>query len=83
VIKLLLDQALPRTTASLLGAAGIDTLHVGEIGYATADDVDILQRGREDQRVIVTLDADFHALLALRRSLTAYALKGLDGEPSG
>jgi predicted nuclease of predicted toxin-antitoxin system len=65
VIKLLLDQGLPRTAASLLRTAGVDTIHVGEIGYASADDADILQRGREDERVVVTLDADFHALLAL------------------
>jgi predicted nuclease of predicted toxin-antitoxin system len=65
VIKLLLDQGLPRTAAALLCAAGIDTVHVGEIGYASADDADILQRARDDGRVVVTLDADFHALLAL------------------
>jgi predicted nuclease of predicted toxin-antitoxin system len=29
-----------------------------------ADDIDILQRARTEQRVCVTLDADFHALLA-------------------
>ena len=29
-----------------------------------ADDIDILQRAREEQRVCVTLDADFHAILA-------------------
>jgi predicted nuclease of predicted toxin-antitoxin system len=32
---------------------------------SAADDTDILQRAREDERVVVTLDADFHALLAL------------------
>jgi predicted nuclease of predicted toxin-antitoxin system len=64
-MKLLLDQGLPRSAARLLSAAGIDTIHVGDIGYATAEDVAILQRGRDEGRVIVTLDADFHALLAL------------------
>ncbi len=44
---------------------GIDTVHVGEIGYATAEDAAILQLSRDEQRVVVTLDADFHALLAL------------------
>jgi predicted nuclease of predicted toxin-antitoxin system len=30
-----------------------------------ADDVDIMRRAREDARVCVTLDADFHSLLAV------------------
>jgi predicted nuclease of predicted toxin-antitoxin system len=64
-MKLLLDQGLPRSAATLLSEAGIDTVHVAEIGLSAADDTDILQRAREDERMVVTLDADFHALLAL------------------
>src|SRR3990172_767357 len=67
-MKLLLDQGLPRSAAQLLHEAGIDTVHVGEIGYSTADDAAILQRGRDEDRVVITLDADFHALLALSRA---------------
>jgi predicted nuclease of predicted toxin-antitoxin system len=63
-MRLLLDQGLPRTAAYLLRQAGIDTLHVGEIGCAAAEDAEILRRGRDEARVVVTLDADFHALLA-------------------
>ena len=59
-MKLLLDQGLPRTTAGLLRTDGIDTVHVGEIGRATADDLVILQLGKDENRTIVTLDADFH-----------------------
>ena len=64
-MKLLLDQGLPRSAAPLLSQRGVDTFHVGEIGMATAEDAEILARGRAEQRIIVTLDADFHALLAL------------------
>jgi predicted nuclease of predicted toxin-antitoxin system len=64
-MKLLLDQGLPRTAAELLRSAGFDIVHVGDIGYATADDVAILQLAVAEQRTIVTLDADFHTLLAL------------------
>ena len=42
--KLLLDQGLPRSTAEHLRRVGIDTVHTGEIGMATADDASILQR---------------------------------------
>lgn len=64
-MKLLLDQGLPRSAASLLRDVGIDTVHTGEIGYATAEDTAIIEQARQEERVIVTLDADFHALLAL------------------
>lgn len=64
-MKLLLDQGLPRSAATLLSEAGINTVHVAEVGLSAADDTDILQRAREDERMVVTLDADFHALLAL------------------
>ena len=64
-MKLLLDQGLPRSAAPLLSQRGVDTFHVGEIGMATAEDAEILARGRAEQRIIVTLDADFHALLVL------------------
>src|SRR3712207_3532525 len=61
----LLDQGVPRSAAALLRAAGIDTVHTGEIGYAPADDTAILQLGEAEDRVVDTFDADFHALLAL------------------
>lgn len=43
-MKLLLDQGLPRTTATLLREAGFDAVHVGEIDMATAKGSRILQR---------------------------------------
>jgi predicted nuclease of predicted toxin-antitoxin system len=64
-MKLLLDQGLPRSAAVVLQTQGIDTIHVGEIGYATAEDAAILHLGHKEGRTIVTLDADFHSLLAL------------------
>ena len=64
-MKLLLDQGLPRSAVGLLNQSGFDTLHVGDIGMAIAEDIAILAYGRQEGRIIVTLDADFHALLAL------------------
>jgi predicted nuclease of predicted toxin-antitoxin system len=64
-MKLLLDQGLPRSAASLLRDANIDTIHVGEIGMSAARDIDILKIAREEGRIVITLDADFHTLLAL------------------
>ena len=64
-MKLLLDQGLPRSAAEILRGAGFDTVHTGELGLARAEDSAIIEYARNDGRLIVTLDADFHALIAL------------------
>ncbi len=64
-MKLLLDQGLPLSAAALLRDAGIDTIHVGEIGMSEAEDAEIIRRARSEGRIVATLDADFHTLLAL------------------
>lgn len=74
-MKLLLDQGLPESTATLLRQAGIDTVHVREIGYMTAEDSDILKRAQIEGRCIVTFDADFHTLLALSGNSTPSAIR--------
>lgn len=51
--------------AELLRDRGVDTVHVCEIAASIADLV-ILDHARSAARIVVTLDADFHALLALR-----------------
>ena len=83
-MKLLLDQGLPRSTARLLREAGIDTVHVSEIGHSTSEDAIILERGREEDRTVITLDADFHALLALSGatspSVIRIRIEGLKGK---
>ena len=63
--RLLLDQGLPRSTADLLRAAGWDAVHVSECGLSTATAAEILERARSDNRVVCTLDADFHGPLAV------------------
>ncbi len=62
---LLLDQGLPRTAALELCRLGIEAEHVGDIGLVEAEDRTILARARERGEIVVTLDADFHAELAL------------------
>ena len=63
-MQLLLDQGLPRTAAKLLRDVGVDTVHVGEIDMAAAKDIQILNYAGSEQRIVVTLDSDFHTLLA-------------------
>ena len=74
-MKLLLDQGLPLSAATLLRDVGIDTIHVGEIGLSAAEDAEIIQRAREERRVVVTLDADFHTLLALEEAIAPSVIR--------
>jgi predicted nuclease of predicted toxin-antitoxin system len=64
-MKLLLNQGLPPSTAELLREQGLDAVHVSEIGYARADDSEIIELARTEERIVITLDADYHAAIAL------------------
>jgi predicted nuclease of predicted toxin-antitoxin system len=64
-MKLLLDQGLPRSAVNLLVKAGIDSIHVADLGMSSAEDGQILEQARKNGMIVVTLDADFHSLLAL------------------
>src|SRR5215469_10579082 len=83
-MKLLLDQGLPRSTVLYLQNYGIEAVHVGDRGLATASDSKILDFGQQGGMVVVTLDADFHTLLALsgrtEPSVVRIRIEGLRGE---
>ena len=72
---LLLDQGLPRTTLRYLRESGIEAEHVGDIGLEAADDATILQHARERRQIVATLDADFHAQLALSGASTPSVIR--------
>lgn len=82
-MKLLLDQGLPRSAAAALRELGHDVVHAGEVGLATASDA----VARAEARAVVTLDADFHALLAVGRavapSVIRLRIEGLRGPAAG
>lgn len=84
-MRLLLDQGLPRGAIDPLRTAGIPVVHTGDEGLAAADDLEILAWARAHRRIIVTLDADFHAAMALsgarRPSVVRIRIEGLKAEP--
>lgn len=64
-MKLLLDQGLPSAACAILHGKSHDSVHVNQVGLQHSEDAAILEFARAEGRVVVTLDADFHALLAL------------------
>jgi predicted nuclease of predicted toxin-antitoxin system len=84
VKTLLLDQGLPRSTVQYLLELGLESKHVGEHGMAQASDDEILDFAGRKDFVVVTLDADFHTLLAMRKSqapsVIRIRMEGLKGE---
>src|SRR5438445_776565 len=63
--KVLLDEGLSLLAAELLRQHGIDALHAQEAGLLAASDQELIRFARAQQRVIFTLDHDYHQLLAL------------------
>jgi predicted nuclease of predicted toxin-antitoxin system len=86
LIRLLLDQGCPRSAALILNQSGCDVVHIGEIGMSRATDVAILEAARQQQRICVTLDADFHTHLAVTNAETPSVIRlrieGLKAETS-
>ena len=74
-MRVLLDQGVPRRAAALLRESGVDALHVADLGMSTASDADLLSWCRDHQAVAVTLDADFHASIALSGQTAPSAIR--------
>jgi predicted nuclease of predicted toxin-antitoxin system len=65
LIRLLLDQGIPRSTGAELLRKGWHAIHTSSVNLNTAPDTRILEYARREMRTVITLDADFHALLAV------------------
>ena len=67
-MRFLVDQNRSPRLAELLRDAGHDAVHTLELGLEQAEDDELLALADGEQRVVVSGDTDFGALLALTRS---------------
>ena len=64
-LRLLANMNISPETVNALQEKGLDIIRVSEILPVTSSDMEILDFARRENRVVVTQDPDFSALLAL------------------
>jgi predicted nuclease of predicted toxin-antitoxin system len=69
-VRLLLDANLSPSLTAGLADAGFQALHVGDVGLLTASDAEIIDHARSNDLVVVTVDSDFAAMLAVAGAAT-------------
>lgn len=63
--KVLLDQGIPHSTAKHLQNAGWDAVHTVDVDMSRATDREIIDYALQHNRICITLDSDFHTILAV------------------
>jgi predicted nuclease of predicted toxin-antitoxin system len=82
-MRIVLDEGLALRAADALRRAGIDAVHVLELGLRGAPDHVLMARAVEEGAAIATLDSDFHQILARTGAQTPSVIRirieGLNG----
>lgn len=63
-MRFLADMGVSSSTVRALKEDGHDAIHLRDEGLSRLDDIDILEKARTEQRVVLTFDLDFGDLLA-------------------
>jgi predicted nuclease of predicted toxin-antitoxin system len=64
-LKFLIDNALSPRLAEGLRNAGYDAVHLLQYKLHAAEDIDILERALQEDRVLITADTDFGEILSI------------------
>jgi predicted nuclease of predicted toxin-antitoxin system len=84
-MRLILDEGVPLRAAAILRQQQVEARYILELGMGGASDQAILDRARLDDAVVVTLDADFHQILALSGAnqplVIRVRVEGLQAQP--
>jgi len=67
-MKFLADMGLARSTVAFLRAQGHDAVHLRDQGLQRLEDDEIVEKAREEGRVILTYDLDFGRIVAVSRA---------------
>ena len=68
-MRLLIDNALSPIVSAALSEAGHDCIHVRDRNLQSAPDEKVFALAEKEERIIVSADTDFGALLALRQQI--------------
>jgi predicted nuclease of predicted toxin-antitoxin system len=81
--RVVLDQGLPYSTTRHLNQCGWDAVHVVDLEMSRATDREIIHYALKEKRICITLDSDFHTILAVNRmrspSVVRIRQEGLNG----
>jgi predicted nuclease of predicted toxin-antitoxin system len=83
-MRLVLDQNLPRYWLPILREAGHDVIVWSQVGASDADDIEICRWAHAHDRIVVTQDLDFGAILKATGALgpSVVILRARDGRPA-